>query len=701
MKNTKSAFSLIELSWVILVTSIIAVGVLSLQTSNVIINKSKTTSDKIGYIYQALKVYTAVNNRLPCPASMAVAANNTNYGLEGNCTASTGIYKSGNIVYGMLPIKALGISSSLAIDDFGNKFAYIVDSTFTIAASPSNFADPNVGGIAVNRYSSPSIVANEPNALFAIISYGNNKKGAVPALATSALSSNLSTDADEVENGSENFNATLISGSDRSGSTFDDMVFFKNKKYFLQEANLQFSIGINNNSSQSQSTLPTCTITGIAGFNNQTSLTYATSSTAIPSACQTGYSGSPTYTCTTSGPATISGSCSAITCTSTSGIGYNAQSNLPYATSGSGTFSCDIPGYSGIKNYTCTTAGVASITGGTCSATTCTAPAGTGYDAQSNLPYATSGSGTFSCAAGYSGVKNYTCTTAGVASITGGTCSSACVATGGTNDSITVPGSMIHIFTSSGSLTCSGAQTAAKILVVAAGGAGGGHISGVAGTGGGGGGGVVYVASTTLPAATYNINVAGKTNGTTNSGCSGLGAKGANSTFSGSTISITANGGGGGGGCNTGKGSAGGSGGGGHWNSIGGSASGGSASGVSATISANNGGFGTSSNPAGGGGGGAGGDGGSGSGGTAGGGGTGISYDISGSTWVFGSGGGGNGSTGGTGGTNAGNGISGTSSSRTGIDAVANRGGGGGGGGNSASNIRSGDGGSGIVIIRY
>lgn len=48
-------------------------------------------------------------------------------------------------------------------------------------------------------------------------------------------------------------------------------------------------------------------------------------------------------------------------------------------------------------------------------------------------------------------------------------------------------------------------------------------------------------------------------------------------------------------------------------------------------------------------------------------------------------------------GTNAGNGISDTSSSRNGIDAVANRGG----GKSAGSAARSGDGGSWIVIIKY
>lgn len=171
----------------------------------------------------------------------------------------------------------------------------------------------------------------------------------------------------------------------------------------------------------------TCSITGVSGFNGQTGLAYATSATAISSPCQSGYLASsspvPSYTCATSGAATISGTCTAITCAAVAGTGYNAQSSLAYAASGSGSFSCNATGYSGTKNYTCTTSGAATSITGTCTPITCTAAAGTGYNAQSNLPYAASGSGSFTCnAATYFGTKNYTCTTSGEAVITGGTC---------------------------------------------------------------------------------------------------------------------------------------------------------------------------------------------------------------------------------------------------------------------------------------
>jgi len=113
----------------------------------------------------------------------------------------------------------------------------------------------------------------------------------------------------------------------------------------------------------------TCTIAAANGFAAKTGLAYASTATAISSPCQNGYSGSPTYTCTATGVATVSGTCDVITCTAAAGTGYNAKIGLAYATSGTGSFSCDASGYTGTKNYTCTATGEATITGGTCTST--------------------------------------------------------------------------------------------------------------------------------------------------------------------------------------------------------------------------------------------------------------------------------------------------------------------------------------------
>ena len=152
----------------------------------------------------------------------------------------------------------------------------------------------------------------------------------------------------------------------------------------------------------------TCSISSVTGFNDKTSLAYAESATAISSACATGYSGSPAYTCTSAGAASISGSCSAITCSITSVTGFNNKTGLAYAASATAipATAC-ATGYVGSPTYTCTSSGAATISG-SCVADTCTVSAtgvstptsvsgGTGSLTCNDTGYSTSDSINYSC----------------------------------------------------------------------------------------------------------------------------------------------------------------------------------------------------------------------------------------------------------------------------------------------------------------
>jgi prepilin-type N-terminal cleavage/methylation domain-containing protein len=374
---------------------------------------------------------------------------------------------------------------------------------------------------------------------------------------------------------------------------------------------------------------------------------------------------------------------------SASGTGYN-QAALSY-TSGS-SFSCDA-GYTGSINYRCTASGPATNISGSCTPITCTAAAGTGYSAKSGLAYST-GSGTFNCDAGYFGTVTYTCTSSGAATGVSGSCSSNC--TGGTIDTTTVPGAVIHSFKNVGDFPfqCPSARNV-QVLVVAGGGGGtGGGL--LAGGAGGGAGGLIYNSSFSVSTSAITVTVGDGGAGGPSSGnaaSSITGSKGSNSVFS----SLTAAGGGGGGAreSNTNPAPSGGSGG-------GGGISGSSKLGGSASPSGqgNAGGNNSSSSPnyGGGGGGGAGSVGQNGTSTKGGDGGSGLQNSITGITPApYYAGGGGSsyyyGISAGTNGVgkNGGGNVGSAGSSNTG----------GGGGGGADQNSAGGKGGSGIVIVRY
>lgn len=253
MKNKKKAFSLTELSIIIMVVSVIIVMSLPTRTSNIAIKKSLETSDKVNQIYESLKVYVAKNKRLPCPAGLKIEDKDTAYGMEGECAASAslGVYTAGSAVYGMVPVKALGLPVGVAEDNYGNKFSYVVDASFTVAASPSPFLDPNEGSIIIKAYKL-LLETEEAHAVFALISHGKNQKtepyhagGGAGAVLSGA--DQVTTDVDEMSNTAEGFKESiLIASSVRNGAAFDDIVFYKNKKNLLLDANLQRLSTINN-----------------------------------------------------------------------------------------------------------------------------------------------------------------------------------------------------------------------------------------------------------------------------------------------------------------------------------------------------------------------------------------------------------------------------------------------------------------------
>ena len=251
-------------------------------------------------------------------------------------------------------------------------------------------------------------------------------------------------------------------------------------------------------------------------------------------------------------------------------------------------------------------------------------------------------------------------------------------ATGGTIT--TYSGYRVHTFTSSGAITFNKSGTV-DVLVVAGGGAGGTN------GGGGGAGGYRLVTNNTVASGSLTVTIGSGGSGKSYS-CA-LGYSGNNSVFNG----ITSNGGGVGGSCAAGA--SGGSGGGGGYTGTNIAVAGGSGT----SGQGNNGGIGNSTTAGYGGGGGAGAVGQGGTGANAGGVGLQNNYRTGSNIYYAGGGGGGRqqGSPAGSGGT--GGGGNGNTVEQTAYHATVNTGGGGGGSGGGSG--VSGNGGSGIVVIRY
>ena len=164
--NKKTAFSLIELSIVIMIIAIIISGAATISETSIKKAKKANTINKLEQIKEAINIYAYINKKLPCPASFHAIETDSDYaksvGDDGNCIVDSGSIISSQsganeMVYGALPAKTLGLSSELAKDDFGNKFSYIVAVDLTEKYSESG----NLGFEAINDEDTDLITIKE------------------------------------------------------------------------------------------------------------------------------------------------------------------------------------------------------------------------------------------------------------------------------------------------------------------------------------------------------------------------------------------------------------------------------------------------------------------------------------------------------------------------------------------------------------
>ncbi|MDX2082534.1 MAG: hypothetical protein SFV53_00900, partial [Rickettsiales bacterium] len=355
----KKAFSLIQLSLILLVISIVIAGIVSVSSNQTTNQKLKNSNDNIKTIYQALEKYLVNNKSLPCPASLKdIKSSATTYGqavTTSNCVGS-GIYQSnsnGNLVYGMVPVQTLGLKDEFGEDAYGNKIVYIVDSRLT-----------TVSGFETNSGNSTIISINSGetiNALFVVMSRGANAAGAFPAnSATATSASSISgeqnndltniVDASLPAASTADFGVTFTQSSNDSG--FDDIVFYKTREQLLGDTNYWSIISCPSyisNESYGNFTWP-------KGYENQI--------VASTTSCPIGWQGSVTYPTKKCGSKGVWGynvnDCTVSKNCSVSVTGSNTTS----VSSSSGSISCDKSGYTGSVTYVCSPrTGVATITG--------------------------------------------------------------------------------------------------------------------------------------------------------------------------------------------------------------------------------------------------------------------------------------------------------------------------------------------------
>ena len=236
----------------ILIVSILIAGGLTVSVNKINNIKAETSQKRINDIYKALGAYLLANKALPCPAVITESRVSSLVYGRGKCD-KIGVYTStdnANLVYGMVPVKDLDLSSDVAEDGFGSKFAYVVDKRFTVPG-PSGFGadygDSQFMTIKEVTSAGEDYTDITNKAIFLIISYGANKSGAFNT--NSNTQNTASSDNKEKANYAvpvTTQTATLgntFYHSVKFGEVFDDTVFYKTRNALVSDFNAFDSIG--------------------------------------------------------------------------------------------------------------------------------------------------------------------------------------------------------------------------------------------------------------------------------------------------------------------------------------------------------------------------------------------------------------------------------------------------------------------------
>jgi len=225
--NVKKAYTLVELSIVLVIISIFLSSGLNIFTNNIVQTKTVNTKEKLNIIYKSLAEYLMKNKKLPCPINLDIAKDtNSNYAfINSNCATV-----SNTINIGALPARDLGLSSNIAEDDFGNKILYVIDNRLTPSSSTFNATNFSNGTITISNDTSDAI-----KPVLLLLSFGANSCGSYK---TNGVQNKFCDNELDGTDQQENSNNDNIFTTSATNPKFDDIVLTKTYYDFLQELNL-------------------------------------------------------------------------------------------------------------------------------------------------------------------------------------------------------------------------------------------------------------------------------------------------------------------------------------------------------------------------------------------------------------------------------------------------------------------------------
>lgn len=204
--SCRAAFSLVEMSVVIVIISIVATFGLEGAAQFMDRTAYRTTIERIDAIDRAIADFRRVNGYLPCPALQSLTPTTACYGKQvtalgppvacastGSTCVATAMITSNptSLVYGDVPVRDLGLPLNYMVDGYGSKFRYVATKDMTTSASYVTTAD----GIAMRSgrlddtcSGSSKRCQSLGTAAYIVTSGGRDRRGTMVAASASLYS---------------------------------------------------------------------------------------------------------------------------------------------------------------------------------------------------------------------------------------------------------------------------------------------------------------------------------------------------------------------------------------------------------------------------------------------------------------------------------------------------------------------------------
>lgn len=184
MKNSKKAFSLVEMSIVLIISGFILVSFLQIFPQIIVMTKNADNMKKLRNISDAIDAYILENKKLPQPTNIQTSAADDCYATSsGKCANEADDIVNGNVYIGGIPSLDLNIGVADMFDAYGNKFVYAVNKKCT-----ENIFNCDTDS---SKLISIEFLNNTTNNLaYVVISNGRDKLNAISKDGTTTKSNN-------------------------------------------------------------------------------------------------------------------------------------------------------------------------------------------------------------------------------------------------------------------------------------------------------------------------------------------------------------------------------------------------------------------------------------------------------------------------------------------------------------------------------